>query len=120
MPITTFESLPDSSRVWVYGADRPLDQAATETMLAETDRFLGHWQAHGHDLHSARAELDLILSIPDEAEWAARAIAHGDAVAHAFANFYVITTRPDESVVRGVNLMKGRPANQVGSVTTTR
>jgi hypothetical protein len=54
MPTTTFESLPDSSRVWVYGADRPLDQAATETMLAETDRFLGQWQAHGHDLLSAR------------------------------------------------------------------
>ena len=68
----------------------------------------------------ARNELDLILSLPEEAERAARAIAQGDIVGHAFGNFYVITTRPDASVVRGVNLMKGRPADQVGSVTTTR
>jgi hypothetical protein len=44
----------------------------------------------------------------------------GAVVGHAFGNVYVITTRPDADVVRGVNLMKGRPANQVGSLTTTR
>jgi hypothetical protein len=62
----------------------------------------------------------LVLSRPADLERAARAIADGAIVGHAFGNFYVITTRPDADVVRGVNLMKGRPANQVGSVTTTR
>jgi hypothetical protein len=47
-------------------------------------------------------------------------MALGAVVGHAFGNVYVITTRPDADVVRGVNLMKGRPANQVGSLTTTR
>ena len=60
------------------------------------------------------------LSRPADAERAAEAIARGAIVGHAFGNFYVITTRPDSDVVRGVNLMKGRPADQVGSVTTTR
>lgn len=60
------------------------------------------------------------LSRPADAERAATAIARGAIVGHAFGNFYVITTRPDADVVRSVNLMKGRPANQVGSVTTTR
>ena len=60
------------------------------------------------------------LSRPADAERAAIAIAGGAVVGHAFGNFYVITTRPDAEVVRGVNLMKGRPADQVGSVTTTR
>jgi hypothetical protein len=57
---------------------------------------------------------------PADADRAAIAIARGAVVGHAFGNFYVITTRPDADVVRGVNLMKGRPADQVGSVTTTR
>jgi hypothetical protein len=60
------------------------------------------------------------LSGAGAVERAARAIADGAVVGHGFGNFYVITTRPDADVVRGVNLMKGRPACQVGSVTTTR
>ena len=54
MPITDFSTLPDSARVWVYGADRPLDAKATELLLEETDRFLRGWKAHGVDLYSAR------------------------------------------------------------------
>src|SRR5215468_7350163 len=57
---------------------------------------------------------------PADADRAATAIARGAIVGHAFGNFYVITTRPDADVVRSVNLMKGRPADQVGSLTTTR
>jgi tRNA A37 threonylcarbamoyladenosine synthetase subunit TsaC/SUA5/YrdC len=47
-------------------------------------------------------------------------LAFGAVVAHAFANFYVITTRPEEPIVRRVNIIKGRPPDQVGSVLTTR
>ncbi|MFD9726674.1 hypothetical protein [Streptomyces sp. NPDC059072] len=46
------------------------------------------------------------------------ALARGQAVAHGFGNFYALTARPDRGVVERVNLMKGRPAGQVGSVTT--
>jgi hypothetical protein len=62
----------------------------------------------------------LQLSRADDVQFAARAIADGAVLGHAFGNFYVITTRPDADVVQGVNLMKGRPADQVGSLTTTR
>lgn len=62
----------------------------------------------------------LQLSSAADAEYTARAIAAGAVVGHAFGNFYVITTRPDADVVRGVNLMKGRPVDQVGSLNTTR
>jgi hypothetical protein len=55
--------------------------------------------------------------ITDDAAWAADRLADGGTVAQAFANFYVITTRPDEPIVRGVNEMKGRPPSQVGSIT---
>ncbi len=61
----------------------------------------------------------MVVDDPEHARRAARALADGVVVAHGFANFYAITTRPDEQTVRRVNLMKGRPPAQVGSLTTT-
>jgi hypothetical protein len=60
-----------------------------------------------------------VLSDPHDVEIAAAALAAGAVVGHAFGNFYVITTRPDAATVRSVNLLKGRPVDQVGSITTT-
>jgi hypothetical protein len=65
-----------------------------------------------------RTKLD--LADPGEREVAARATALGAALFYSFGNFCAIAAHPRrESVVR-VNLLKGRPENQVGSVTTTR
>ncbi len=51
---------------------------------------------------------------------AADAVSLGAAIFYSFANFCAVAARPEhESVVR-VNLFKGRPENQVGSLTTTR
>ena len=47
----------------------------------------------------------------------AEALAAGAVVAHAFGNFYAITTRSDADTVRAVNVIKGRPPGQVGSIT---
>lgn len=58
MPIMPFETLPDDARAWVFGSDRPLDDNAAARLLAEVDRFLAHWNAHGHPLSSARAWQD--------------------------------------------------------------
>lgn len=58
-----------------------------------------------------------LITDPEQVAEAARALAAGGDVAHAFANFYAITTRGDADSVRRVNRMKGRPADQVGSVT---
>ena len=54
MPFVEFEDLPDSSRTWVFGADRSLDQRATDLLLGEVDRFLSQWHAHGSPLTAAR------------------------------------------------------------------
>jgi hypothetical protein len=67
------------------------------------------------DLGSAAAPR--VLDDQDHVREAARALAAGAIVAHGFANFYVITTRAAADTVRGVNLMKGRPPGQVGSLT---
>jgi hypothetical protein len=60
-----------------------------------------------------------VLTIDDPADCAAaaRRLATGGIVAHAFANLYAITTRGDAETVRRVNAMKGRPPGQVGSIT---
>ncbi|HEX4469258.1 MAG TPA: hypothetical protein VH080_06970 [Gemmatimonadaceae bacterium] len=54
MPIVPFESLPDASRVWVFGSDRALSGEDAERLLAEVDRFLSQWKAHGVPLSCAR------------------------------------------------------------------
>ena len=54
MPIVDFESLPDSARIWVYGADRNLDEDAEKKLLDAVDEFLSRWAAHGVPLHNAR------------------------------------------------------------------
>jgi hypothetical protein len=50
---------------------------------------------------------------------AAEMLADGAVLGHGFGNIYAITSRPDATTVRAVNLLKGRPAEQVGSITTT-
>lgn len=54
MPKVDFSSLPDSARVWVYGADRELGEAGEKQLLSTVDSFLGEWKAHGTPLSSAR------------------------------------------------------------------
>ena len=54
MPLVPFDGLPDSARVWTFGSERPLDDTDATRLLGETDRFLEHWQAHGHPLFSGR------------------------------------------------------------------
>jgi hypothetical protein len=55
MPLVEIQDLPDSSRVWVFGADRDLDAGATELLLDQVDRFLSQWHAHGAPLTAARS-----------------------------------------------------------------
>jgi hypothetical protein len=62
----------------------------------------------------------LALGDRDHEDLAARAVALGAVACHGFANFYAISTHPSELVVRYVNQVKGRPPDQVGSLTTTR
>jgi len=54
MPKVDFESLPDSSRIWVYGSDKSLDPENEKQMLGAVDEFLARWAAHGVPLHTAR------------------------------------------------------------------
>jgi hypothetical protein len=50
MPVVPFDSLPDASRVWVFGSDRPLAEAGTTVLLKRVDEYLANWKAHGEPL----------------------------------------------------------------------
>lgn len=52
--IVPFDSLPSSSRIWVFASDRPLDEIESSRLLHEVDRFLDQWEAHGEPLRTAR------------------------------------------------------------------
>ena len=54
MPLVQIDDLPNNARTWVFGAERSLDQSATELLLREVDRFLSQWHAHGAPLTAAR------------------------------------------------------------------
>src|SRR3954471_3987743 len=62
-----------------------------------------------------------ILDIADLADrrLAAEATASGAALFYAFGNFCALAARPDLESLRAMNTLKGRPLDQVGSVTTT-
>jgi 2-isopropylmalate synthase len=62
----------------------------------------------------------LDLADPASRAFAAQATALGAALFYSFGNFCAIAAHPQLESVRRVNLLKGRPENQVGSVTTTR
>ena len=54
MPAVDFSALPSSARVWVFASERPLVAGDADKLLAEVDRFLEQWKAHGAPLRSAR------------------------------------------------------------------
>ncbi len=73
MPVVAFETLPDSSRVWIFGADQPLADEGTKQLLDEVDRYLADWKAHGAPLTVARQWRDgrfLVVAVDQGTEGA--------------------------------------------------
>jgi hypothetical protein len=54
MPLVSFDALPGTARVWVFGSATPLDPPAEQALLAAADTFLGQWAAHGAPLTAGR------------------------------------------------------------------
>jgi hypothetical protein len=65
--------------------------------------------------------MERILDIanPAHRRAAAYATAHGEALFYAFGNFCALAARPELESMQAMNRLKGRPLDQVGSVTTT-
>jgi hypothetical protein len=54
MTLVGFDTLPADARIWLFASDAPLIGATADRLLAEVDRFLEQWKAHGMPLKAAR------------------------------------------------------------------
>ena len=87
----------------------------TPTSYTELNTLMARTQS-GYEL-----DVTKLLCLANEAdiELAAEALVEGLPVAAGFANFYVIYTRADQASVAQMNVWKGRPPDQTGSIGTT-
>ena len=48
-----FDNLPDSSRVWIYQANRSFSEQELEEIKQRLEKFITQWTAHGADLKAS-------------------------------------------------------------------
>jgi len=48
-----FENLPDSSRVWIYQANRPFSDQELQEIKTQSEDFITQWTVHGSDLKAS-------------------------------------------------------------------
>jgi hypothetical protein len=58
MPVVSFDSLPDSARVWIFGSDKQLNEDAAQTLVRDVSDHLADWKAHGEPLTVGSQLLD--------------------------------------------------------------
>ncbi|SDL12263.1 hypothetical protein SAMN04488034_102361 [Salinimicrobium catena] len=64
-----FENLPDSSRVWIYQANRSFTDQEQEEIQEKLQEFIESWTAHGADLKASyeiRYKRFIILGLDQE------------------------------------------------------
>jgi hypothetical protein len=50
MSVIPFDQLPETTRLWIYGAERKFTEAESETAAEQMSRFLQEWTAHKREL----------------------------------------------------------------------
>jgi len=50
--LVNFNTLPETSRVWIYQANRSFSESELEEISSKLDTFIENWTAHGSDLQS--------------------------------------------------------------------
>ena len=51
--LTLFDQMPETSRLWIYQADRKLNQEEVSLIERLTTDFIDRWTAHGQDLKAS-------------------------------------------------------------------
>ena len=51
---TEFSRMPGEARLWIFAAERALNEEEQRELFAELDGFLEEWRAHGQPLSAAR------------------------------------------------------------------
>ena len=58
MPVVSFDTLPDSARVWIFGSDKQLTDDAATALMRDVGEHLANWKAHGEPLTVGSQLLD--------------------------------------------------------------
>ena len=58
MPVVSFDTLPDSARVWIFGSDKRLSEDAATALMRDVGDHLANWKAHGEPLTVGSRLLD--------------------------------------------------------------
>lgn len=64
-----FNELPDSSRVWIYQANRSFTETELQEISSKLDQFLTAWTAHGANLNASyeiRYKRFIIIALDQE------------------------------------------------------
>jgi hypothetical protein len=118
MPLVEIQDLPDSSRTWVFGADRNLDESATALLLGEVDRFIAQWHAHGAPLTAARDwKYGRFLTVAVDQSTAG---ASGCSIDGLFRSLKALEARLGASLVTSGLLFYRGPKRQIESVDRER
>ncbi len=51
MSFVNFSDLPDTARVWVFGAEKPFDSSQVQKLTENMKHFLEQWTAHKKELN---------------------------------------------------------------------
>jgi hypothetical protein len=65
------DSLPDTSKTWLFGISPSLNETQSRQLLQQVDQFLDEWAAHGTPVTSARALLEnsfLAIAVDEQSE----------------------------------------------------
>ncbi len=64
----SFDKLSDTSRLWVYQAQRPFTKSELDKIIGLTESFITNWEAHGQPLaasYEIRYNQFLIISVDE-------------------------------------------------------
>ncbi len=50
--LVDFNTLPETSKVWIYQANRSFSESELEEITSKLDTFIENWTAHGSDLQA--------------------------------------------------------------------
>ena len=50
--LVDFNTLPETSRIWIYQSSRSLNDTELEEIALKLNAFIENWTAHGSDLQS--------------------------------------------------------------------
>ncbi len=67
--IATFDTLPDTSRIWIYQSPRPFAEEEKDFISSKLQEFMNQWNSHGKDLtgqFEIRDDQFIVIAVDEE------------------------------------------------------